>query len=172
MEKLMLWWQKRSQRDRRALIVFAIVVPAILFWYLVTVPLQDRLKMAKRVLATRRAEAAEVQKLLQEFVILKGQLQGIEFKAEPSVTARLEQAFKEVVASNTRLLLNRASIVIFGKSQPAAHIRLEKAHPQTLWKMCRQIASSGVYISEFDLSSDSKTNEFSASLKAWLPARK
>ncbi len=172
MEKLKLWWQKRPQRDRRALTVLGLVVPVILFWYLVTVPLQDRLKMAARVLETRRAEATEVQKLLQEFVMLKGQLEGVEFKADSSVTAQLEQAFREVVASDSRPILNRTSIVIFGKSQPAAHIRLEKAQPQTFWQTCRQIASSGVYISELDLSADNKTNEFSASLKAWLPARK
>lgn len=172
MEKLKFWWQKRPQRDRRALALLGLVVPVILFWYLVTVPLQDRLKMAQRVLETRRNEATEVQKLLQEYVILKGQLEGVEFKAEPAVVSELEQSFRALSASDTRPVLNRSSIVIFGKSQPAAQIRLEKAHPATLWQMLEQVASSGVYLSEFELTATEKENQFSAALKAWLPANK
>ena len=63
MEKLKLWWFARNPRDRRALLVLGVVVPVILFWYLVTRPLEDRLKLAHRVLETSRAQALDLQKV-------------------------------------------------------------------------------------------------------------
>lgn len=169
MEKLSLWWQKRSVRDRRAIVVLAVVVPVILFWYLVTIPLQDRLKLAHRVLETRREEASEVQKLLQEYSLLNSQLRGVEFKSSPVIVPQLEQAFKEISASEATPILNRANVQIFGKAQPGAGIRIESAQPREFWNMMRLIASSGVYIAEFDVSANPKGNELSAALKAWLP---
>lgn len=171
MEKMILWWKKRPQRDRRALSLLGLVVPAILFWYLVTVPLQDRRQMARRVLETRRNEATEVQKLLQEYSMLKGQLEGVEFKAADNVVPQLEQSLRYMIASDSRPVLNRSTVVIFGKSQPAAAIRIDAAQPPTLWEFFGLVASSGVYLAEFELTADQKNNNFSAALKAWLPSR-
>jgi hypothetical protein len=169
MEKMNLWWQKRSVRDRRAIVVLAVVVPVILFWYFVTVPLQERLKMAHRVLETRRSEASEVQKLLQEYSLLRAQLQGVEFRSSPVIVPQLEQTFNGISASESVPVLNRANVQIFGKAQPGASIRIEKAQPRQFWNLLRLIASSGVYIAEFDISATPQKNELSAALKAWLP---
>ncbi|MFZ5952923.1 MAG: type II secretion system protein GspM [Candidatus Rifleibacteriota bacterium] len=171
MEKLNLWWQKRPIRDRRALSVLAIFLPVILCWYLVTVPLQDRLKMAQRVLETRRNEATEVQKLLQEYALLKAQLDGYEFKADNAVVPELEQAFRELNASDSYPVLSRARISIFGKDQPAAQVRLDAAQPQTFWNLLSLVASSGVYLAEFEVTGDDRRNQLSTQFKAWLPAR-
>lgn len=171
MEKLALWWKKRSPRDRRAILFLSVVLPIILFWYLVTIPLQDALKMNKRVLSTRRQESAEVQKLLQEYSALHDQIDGIEFKASSSVVPELEQAFANLLGSDTRPILNRTNVVIFGKSQPAAHVRVNESHPQEMWRILQLVASSAVYISEIEISASEKKNEFSASIKAWLPNR-
>lgn len=171
MEKVILWWKKRSLRDRRALFVLALVLPTILFWYMVTIPLQDRLQMARRVLQTRRNEAAEVQKLLQEYVILKGQLEGVEFKADDNVVPLLERSLRAMNASDSQPILNRGNVVIFGKRQPAAGIRLESAQPKTLWEFFGIMASAGVYLAEFELAASPKINEFSVAIKAWLPSQ-
>jgi type II secretory pathway component PulM len=136
MEKIKLWWQKRTPRDRRAIVVLAIVLPVILFWYLITVPMQDRLQMAQRILQTRREEAMQVQKLLQEYSILKSQLDGVEFKASPRVVTKLEESFSQLSASETRPLLNRTNIVIFGQNQPAAQIRVSKRFLENLVFNC------------------------------------
>ncbi len=146
MEKLNLWWQKRSTRDRRALLLLGVVLPVVLFWYLITVPFQEELQLARRVLETRREEAAEVQKLLQEYAMLKTQLDGVEFKASPGVVAELEKSIKTLSASDSMPVLNRSRVVIFGKSKPAAQVRIEKARPQTLWQLLSLVASSGVYL--------------------------
>lgn len=45
-----IWWQARNPRDRRALLILAVVVPVVLFWFFVTRPLEDRLKLSRRVL--------------------------------------------------------------------------------------------------------------------------
>ncbi|MEW6709167.1 MAG: type II secretion system protein GspM [Candidatus Riflebacteria bacterium] len=171
MEKLILWWQKRPARDRRALSVLGLVLPVVLFWYLVTMPLQDRLKMAQRVLETRRNEATEVQKLLQEYALLKSQLDGYEFKADSAVVPELEQVFRGLNASDSYPVLSRARISIFGKDQPAAQVRLDCAHPQTFWNLLSIVASSGVYLAEFEVTGDDRHNQLSAQLKAWLPAK-
>jgi type II secretory pathway component PulM len=171
MERLKLWWQKRSIRDRRALLVLGVVLPVVLFWYLVTVPLQEDLQLAGRVLETRREEAAEVQKLLQEYAMLKAQLEGVEFKASSAVVSELEKSFKALTASDSLPVLNRSRVVIFGKNQPAAQVRIEKAHPQRFWQLLSLVASSGVYLAEFDISASEADNAFSASLKAWLPEK-
>ncbi|GEM_PF-1671680 len=171
MEKLILWWQKRPVRDRRALSILALVLPVVLFWYLVTVPLQDRLKMAQRVLETRRNEATEVQKLLQEYALLKAQLDGYEFKADSAVVPELEQVFRGLNASDSYPVLSRIRINIFGKDQPAAQIRLDGAHPQTFWNLLNIVASSGVYLAEFEVTGDERRNQLSTRFKAWLPAR-
>jgi len=171
MEKVTLWWRGRSPRDRRAMLVLGVVMPMLLFWYLITVPLQDRLKMAQRVLETRRSEATDVQRLLQEYSMRKSQLAGFEFKADASVVPELEQVFRELTASDTRPVLNRANIVIFGKSQPAAHILVNEAHPQSFWKAFELLASSGVYIAELEITATAKTNVLSAACKAWLSVK-
>jgi hypothetical protein len=111
----------------------------------------------------------QVQKLLQEYSILKSQLDGVEFKASPRVVTKLEESFSQLSASETRPLLNRTNIVIFGQNQPAAQIRVSKALPKDFWKILSLIASSGVYLAEFDLSSSEPEHQFSASFKAWLP---
>ncbi|GAB4273707.1 MAG: hypothetical protein Kow0029_13520 [Candidatus Rifleibacteriota bacterium] len=171
MEKLRLWWKKRSIRDRRAIMVLAIVLPAILFWYLVTVPLQDRLKMARRVLETRRDQAKELQKQLQEYSFLKARLDGVEFKASSDVVSEVERVFDSMSASQTRPVLNRTNIVIFGKNQPGVHLRFDSVPPQDFWRALGLIASSGVYVSELEFSSDERQNSFSGILKAWLPEK-
>lgn len=49
--------------------------------------------MAQRVLETRRSEATDVQRLLQEYSMHKNQLAGFEFKADAAVVTELEQGF-------------------------------------------------------------------------------
>jgi hypothetical protein len=163
------WWYKCSLRDRRAMTVLMVVLPVILFWYLVTVPLQERLQVARRVLATRRDQAAEVQKLLQKYRFLESQLEGVEFKADDTVVAELEKAFNRLKATDTRPLLNRSNVVIFSTRQPAARVQLKEALPTTLWETLSAISSTGVYLSQFELQAANKKNRFNLNLKAWLP---
>lgn len=172
METVRIWWKTRSPRDRRALTILSLVVPVILCWYLVTLPLLDRREVARRVLETRRNEAVEVQKLLQEYALLRMQIDGSEFKASASVVSELEQLFNTLPASAARPLLNRANVVISGKNQPAAHLRIDKAKPRDFWQLLAVVASSGVCLAEFEISASERANEFAATLKAWLPEKK
>lgn len=171
MEAMRIWWSSRSSRDRRAMVVFLLVVPVILFWYLVTLPLQDRLEVARRVLTTRRAEADEVQKLLQEYAVLQQQANTTAVKASAAVVSTLEQAFSGLPDSG-RPALNRANVVVFGENRPGAHVRAEGLPPHHLWNLLEVIASSGVCLSEFEISAAEQANSFSLSIKAWLPEKK
>lgn len=169
MEKLKLWWKQRSSRDQRAMVILLLVLPAVLFWYLLTMPLLERREIAQRVLETRRNEAAEVQKLLHDYSLLRQQVSGIEFKASASVIPALENAFRSLPASDTRPMLNRANVMIFGRNQPAAHIVVDRAQPVEFWRILEVIASSGVYLAEFEVTASEKQNEFNSTLKAWSP---
>ena len=172
MGKLKSWWNNCSIRDRRAIAVLMVVLPVILFWYLVTVPLQERLQVARRVLKTRRDQAVEVQKLLQKYRFLESQLEGVEFKADDAVVAELEKAFNQMNASDTRPVLNRSNVVIFSTRQPAARVQLKEALPATLWETLSAMSSTGVYLAQFELEAANKKNRFNLNLKAWLPKTK
>ena len=169
MEKLNLWWKKRSIRDRRAIVLLLIIMPAILFWYMITIPLEDRLKMSDRVLKICRKEANEVQDLLQKYMQLKQNAESIKIESSPIIVTKMEQILKKVSASGPRPILNRTNINILGQRQPAAHIRLDAVHPSVFWQTTKLLASNNVNIAELNISTNPKTNKISASIKAWLP---
>lgn len=167
MEKMKQWWHSRSPRDRRALIILAAVVPAILCWYLVTRPLEDRLKLAHRILETSRNQAVELQKKLDEFAVLRAQAAGLEINASQEVVTSLESVFRNLPPEVASPTLNRTTLSILGKRQPAAQISIDRASPAHAWKILQAIASAGVSLAEFELTADPQKNHFSAHLKAW-----
>ncbi len=168
MEKIKLWWLARSARDRRALTLLLVAVPAIFFWYFVTRPLADRLKLAHRILETSRAQALDLQEKLNEFASLQAQALSLETTAASGeVMTSLETAFRSLSAEVASPTLNRTALTIFGKRQPAAQIGIDQALPAHVWQILAAIASAGVNVAEFDLSSDPAKNRFSASFKTW-----
>lgn len=167
METIKIWWQARSSRDRRALLVLAVVVPIILFWYMVTRPLEDRLKLAHRILETSRKQATDLQEKLEAFAELKARASGLEVTASPQVVTALEQAFKVLPPEVASPTLNRTTITILGKRQPAAQISIDRVAPAHFWQILHVVASTGVNLAEFELTADSNRNEISAQLKAW-----
>lgn len=167
MEKVRNWWHARSNRDRRALIILAVVVPALLFWYFVSRPLEDRLKLSRRVLETSRNQAEELQKKLSEFAELRARAASLEVAASQEVVTSLEKAFRSLPSEIASPTLNRTTLTILGKRQPAAQVSFDRAEPAQAWRIFEAIASVGVNIAELELTSDPKKNQLSAQIKAW-----
>lgn len=168
MEKIKLWWLARSARDRRALTLLLVAVPAILFWYFVTRPLADRLKLAHRILETSRAQALDLQEKLNEFASLQAQTLSLETTAASGeVMTSLETAFRSLPAEVASPTLNRTTLTLAGRRQSAALVGIDQALPAHAWQIFAALASAGVNVAEFDLSSDPAKNRFSASFKAW-----
>lgn len=167
MEKLKSWWFARSPRDRRALLVLVVVVPLILFWYLVTRPLADRLKLAHRVLETSRAQALDLQKKLEEFGRLKAISDSLAQAASSEAVTALEKVFHALSPEVSRPTLNRATLTLAGRRQSAALVGIDQVKPAHAWQIFAAIASAGVNVAEFDLSSDPAKNRISASFKTW-----
>ncbi|NCB40140.1 MAG: hypothetical protein EOM80_15375 [Erysipelotrichia bacterium] len=169
MEALKRWWQSRTERDRRALMLLAVVVPLIMFWYLITRPLQDRLLLARRVLDTSRTQAEDFKKRLQNYAELRARAAGLELSASPQVITLLEETFKNLPDNAEKPLLNRTNITIFGKRQPAAQILLDNVHPQSFWQTMQMLALKRVNLAEIELTSAAGKNRISAQMKAWMP---
>lgn len=167
MEKLKSWWFSRKPRDRRALVVLGVVVPLILFWYLVTRPLADRLKLAHRVLETSRAQALELQKKLEEFAQLKALSDSRAQASSSEAVTALEKVFHTLPAEVASPTLNRATLTLAGRRQSAAMVTLDQVSPADAWQIFAAIASAGVNIAELEVSSDPAKNRLSASFKAW-----
>ncbi|HNX75920.1 MAG TPA: type II secretion system protein GspM [Candidatus Rifleibacterium sp.] len=167
MEKVKQWWLARNPRDRRALLVLLAVVPAILFWYLVTRPLEDRLKLAHRVLETSRTQAGDLQKKLSDYAVLHARAAGQQVTASQTIVTALESAFRALPPEVASPTLNRTTLTILGKSQPAAQVSIDRVSPAHAWQILAAIASVGVNVAELDLSSDPAKNLLSASFKAW-----
>lgn len=168
MEKIKLWWLARSARDRRALTLLLVAVPAIFFWYFVTRPLADRLKLAHRILETSRAQALDLQEKLNEFASLQAQALSLETTAASGeVMTSLETAFRSLSAEVASPTLNRTALTIFGKRQPAAQVNFERFSPAHAWKVLQSVASSGVSLADLEITSDPQKNQISLQLKAW-----
>ncbi len=167
MEKIRLWWQARSARDRRALVILLLVVPTLLGWYFVTRPLEDRLKLAHRVLATSRSQAEELQKKLTEYSELRNKSLSTEIIASQEVVTSLENVFRSLSHGIATPTLNRTTLTILGKRQPAAQVSFDRADPAHAWQILEAIASVGVNVAELELTSDPKKNQLSAQIKAW-----
>ena len=167
MEKLKSWWFSRNPRDRRALMVLGVVVPVILFWYLVTRPLEDRLKLAHRVLETSRAQALDLQKKLEEFGQLKALSDSRAQAASSEAVTVLEKVFHALRPEVASPTLNRTTLTLAGRRQSAALVGIDQAFPAHVWQILAAIASAGVNVAEFDLSSDPAKNRLSVSFKTW-----
>jgi len=167
MEKLKLWWFARNPRDRRALLVLGVVVPVILFWYLVTRPLEDRLKLAHRVLETSRAQALDLQKKLEEFGQLKALSDSRARAASSEAVTALEKVFHALSPEVASPTLNRTTLTLAGRRQSAALVGIDGFSPAHAWQVFAALASAGVNVAEFDLSSDPAKNRLSASFKTW-----
>lgn len=167
MEKIKLWWQARSARDRRALSVLLLVVPVVLGWYFVTRPLEDRVKLAHRVLETSRNQAEELQKKLSEFAELRARTASLEIVASQEVVTTLENVFRSLPPGIATPTLNRTTLAILGKRQPAAQVGIDRADPAHVWQILEAIASVGVNLAELELTSDPRRNKLSAQIKAW-----
>ncbi len=167
MEKIKLWWLARSARDRRALTLLLVAVPAILFWYFVTRPLADRLKLAHRILETSRAQALDLQKKLEEFGQLKALSDSRAQAASSEAVTALERVFHALPPEVASPTLNRTTLTLAGRRQSAALVGIDQASPAHAWQVFAALASAGVNVAEFDLSSDPAKNLFSASFKAW-----
>lgn len=169
METLKKWWNSRSKRDRRALGVLLLVVPVILFWYLVTRPLQDRLKLAQRVLQTSRQQAVELQQLYNEYAQLIGQVDAASLDPSSEALVVLENGMQALAEDGARPVLNRVTLNITGVSYPGAQLRLDRASPERLWQIVQILESLNMRIADLELTSDHTTNSFNANLKLWLP---
>lgn len=167
MEKLKAWWLARNPRDRRALTVLAVVVPVILFWYLVSRPLADRQKLAHRLLETNRAQAEDLQKKLAEYAQLSVRASGLTVNASQTIVTSLESSFRGMPPEVASPTLNRTTLTILGKAQPAALVTLDRVEPAHAWQIFAAIASAGVYVAEFDINSEPQKNLLSANFKAW-----
>lgn len=167
MEALKSWWNARSPRDRRALLILVAAVTVILFWYLVTRPLEDRLRLARRVVETGRTQARDFQKQLEEYARLKIHAASLELTTSQEVVTNLEKAFRELPSDVASPTLNRTTITILGKRQPAAQISIDQVSPAHAWQILQAVASAGVNVAELELISEPAKNNFSAHLKAW-----
>lgn len=167
MEKVKAWWLSRSPRDRRALMVLAVAVPVILFWYLVTRPLEDRQKLAHRLLETNRTQANDLQKKLEEYAQLSMRASGLVINASQTIVTNLESSFRAMAPEVASPTLNRTTLTILGKAQPAALVTLDRVEPAHAWHIFNAIASAGVNVAEFDITSEPQKNRLSAIIKAW-----
>ena len=169
MAALRQWWNSRSRRDRRALAVLLVVVPVILFWYLVTRPLNDRLLLARRVLHISRQQAVDLQQAYNEYAQLSGQVDAASLDPSSEVLVVLENGMRKLDNVGARPVLNRVTLNIAGVSYPGAQLRLDRATPERLWQIMQILEALNMRIADLELTSDPANNSFNTNLKLWLP---
>lgn len=167
MEALSRWWRERlSRRERRALVLLAVVAPAIVLWFGVTRPLLDRrdaLERAGRVLEQR---ARELEPLLRRAVELDRQ--GIGFpEAEPEPLPLLEADLDRREAGDPMPALIPCDIMMGTKKFPGARIRVEGWRAGPLWRMVSRVTTTGWLVSDFEVSRSGEKPGLDGFLSLW-----
>ncbi len=151
MEKLTSWWQSRSVRDKRALVALGLFLPALMFWYFVTLPLIDRLKIQKRILTTKNTQAEEFQKLCNDLVKIRSKKSSFKLTSSPKILEEVESILNKNPEIKGKFLINRSSLFFAGKTNPAAEIRFEGMSSQSLLTGLNEIIGGGVKFSRFEI---------------------
>lgn len=167
MEALMRWWRERlSRRERRALIVLAVVAPAIIVWFGVTRPLLEKRETLERAGRSLEQKVRELEPLLRRADDLGKQ--GIGFPSvEPEPLPLLEAVLAKGSSEYPMPELVPVDATMGIKKIPAAQIRMTGWRTGTLWRMLSRLVGSGWLVSEFDLSASGEKQEMDGYLNVW-----
>lgn len=167
MDTINKWWNNRSQKDRRALLVLSVVVPIILGWWGITNPLIERQKMAKRVLETKRKQALQLVSSLSEYVKAKSQVRSDIINSENNIMPSVEKLIQLLPKGDILPEISQVSIQIAGSRQIGAEFRLYKTHPKVLWHLLQLIAKSNFIVATIELSATRDKTKFQGFIRIW-----
>lgn len=167
MERLKSWWNSKSIRDRRALSIMLVVAPAILFWWSITNPLQERIKLAQRVLATKRQQATELMNVLIEYSKIKNKVRNDIIRSDTDIMPYVEKILNKLPGNSVKPSINRASIIIGGTRQNVAVITFNKIRPEILSKLFKLIANSSLIVAKLELGTARDKSGFSGKIQVW-----
>jgi len=167
MEALMRWWRERlSRRERRALVVLAVVAPAIILWFGVTRPLLDRREALERAGRSLEQKVRELEPLLRRADDLGRR--GLGF---PTVESEPLPLLEAVLAKGTSEFpmpeLAPCDIVMGSRQIPGAQIRVNGWRTGSLWRMSARLGSSNWIVSEFELSPNGEKQDLEGFLNLW-----
>lgn len=167
MGTIIKWWNTRSLKDRRAILVLSIAVPIILGWWGITNPLLERQSMAKRVLATKRKQAMKLVKALSEYVKAKSQIRSDVVNAEKNIMPSVEKLLQLLPTGETLPTISQVSILIAGSRQNGAEFRLNKIHPKVFWELLQLIAKSNFVVAAIELGATRDKTRFNGFIRVW-----
>ena len=168
MEALRLWWQKRSVRDRRALVLLAIVAPLVLGWWAITRPMLDDREMLQREKQGLQTQVREMERLVEDFVAFNKDAGDPTVLPSASVLTRVE-TFLRKVKTPVKPTLHRAGLTVNGTKYSAAELRFARMQPDQVWEILRSLASEPFRIASFELIGQGGIRTISGNLLLWLP---
>ncbi|NLI77778.1 MAG: type II secretion system protein M [Candidatus Riflebacteria bacterium] len=171
MGTLRAWWNGLQPRERRALLVLAVVGPAVLLWWGVTVPLLDRRAALRRAVDGLARQAVELRPLLAEARQRQARTGGAPSRTSEQVFTRLETLLAGLPAGVGRPAIHRREQVVGEGRQIFADLRLRDMPGGDLWAVLGAVASAGLPVAGFELSKDPTGQGFAGFLLIWCRNR-
>jgi len=133
-EGLTMWWQGRSLREQRLLIVMSVLIAVVIGWLLIVRPLSDALDEAKR----RHGEAIVALADARARAEAAGQVQGRPAVAAPlPIDSLITRTASEAGFANARVTAQGPS---------AAIVAIEAGRPQALFTWLSVLEGQGVRV--------------------------
>lgn len=167
MGTLIAWWNGLQPRERRALAVLAVVGPAVLVWWGVTVPLLDRRAALRRAVDALARQSVELKPLLAEARRRQAAMGGATPRTSEQVFTRLESLLAGLPAGVVRPAIHRREQTTGEGRQIFADLRLRAMPGEDLWTVLGAVASAGLPVAGFELSKDPTGQGFAGFLLVW-----
>ncbi len=167
MGTLKVWWNGLQARERRALAVLAVVGPAVLFWWGVTLPLLDRRAALRRAVDGLARQALELKPLLVEARQRQAQTGGASPRTSEQVFTRLETLLAALPADVMRPAIHRREQTTGEGRQIFADLRLRAMPAADLWAVLGALAAADLPVAGFELAKDPGGQGFTGFLLIW-----
>jgi len=168
MVKLADWWRNSlTRRERRALVVLAVIAPMILGWWGVTRPLLDRRAALTRACEVSGRQERELAGLLAKAADLKARLADRQFTVFDGILPFIEQTLAGSGIPRETATIHPAEVRAGGGTVPAGQIRFTDLAARDVIDLGGALASAGLQVADLDWSVVAGSRRLSGSLTVW-----
>jgi hypothetical protein len=171
MEVKSSWLDRLSPRDRRALIILAVVLLTIFWWLFVTQPLLDQRVARRRGVEILRKDWQDLQETLGQVHRLRAEMQLRQRKSDPGVLLEVERRLRSL-SSGTFPALQAKEMMVGPQRVPAASLKFAGVNASQVREILSLADDGFLSVGELDLTVDAGGKTLSGGVTLWKWAEK
>ncbi|MBF0498846.1 MAG: type II secretion system protein M [Candidatus Riflebacteria bacterium] len=151
-DTLGIWWNKGlDSRERRALLILAIIGPALIFWWGVTRPLLDRRESLRRAADVLEKQHRELVDILRQADEARIKIGVVGQASDGPLLPFLEKKLGATFGSSSRTILQPAEIRAGGTVLAGARLDLKNEDARRVHEVILLLASYGMLFQDMEL---------------------